>query len=423
MRVKCHNCKAVFRVNSKLIKKQGSKTRCLKCRQIMIIYPPGFVENSSQNPKDDHARKKDEQKKMFQQPPVFRMIGGKNCPLYDLGDEFQLSGSILTVPRPKAPCMILARDVARIFKQAYIEAPESEVIGQIYQCSGCKGIIRFVKKPSPEFLEKEDNKPEDDYIEVVTRGLSDFPIFQSLDNEISREFTACLRFDEFAVGELIIKKGDPGKNLYIIISGKVEVMGDDEMRIAVMGTGEIFGEMSLLSGNTVGATIIAIEPTTVLYITGQSLKTILSSSPKLQMYFTRLLAGRMAEINIARSKEFSSGITGKISEMSPLELFQMFNMNQKTGRLTLQSQHNSASVSFRDGELVNVHYNGRQGEDAFFDLLKLKRGRFKFKPGLSLEEMESRGMGPFMPLLMEGLRRIDEDDKRFLRTIVPGLIK
>ncbi len=474
MKVTCDRCRAAFRVNEQRIKKGGSKARCLECGHLISVYPPesevkkypgtspGYsgkaeadrpgmpmkavpepgsvkpavlksatVPERNQKTKQEKAglksrdAEKDRKKTSapdpaLRLPPVFRIVGGKNCPLYAVGDEFQLAGNIFSVPSNKAPCMTLAKDIVNLLKgNIFFSEPQSV---QVYRCSGCRGMIRFSQKHSPHISDEDKERPDDDYVEVVTQGLSGFPIFQSLDDHVSREFASNLRFDEYGAGELIIKKGDPGRNLYIIITGRVEVLGDDEMRIAEMGKGEVFGEMSLLSGNTVGATVKAVEPSTVLYITARNLKTILSNSPSLQMYFTRLLAGRMAEINQARYEEFASGVTGKISEMIPSELFQIFHMNQKTGILTLQSSESRASVSFRDGEVVKVHFDGKEGQDAFFELLKLKRGRFRFSPGLSLDEMELRGLGNFMPMLMEGLRRIDEDEKTFLRLVIPKII-
>jgi predicted Zn finger-like uncharacterized protein len=431
MRIVCEKCRTAFTVDERRIKTSGSKTRCLKCRHLLIIYPPQVSakkEDKSDpvpvsSPKITETQPKTSG--LLHKPPVFRMVGGKNCPLYEIGDEFQLAGSIFTVPPQKAPCMILAKDMVNIFKEnPSIQTPPSfrQKSERIYECSGCRGMIRFAVKNKEETYEPDDEEPQDDYVEVVIRGLSKFPVFQALDDHVSRDFAAFLKFDEFAVGDLIIKKGDPGRNLYIIVTGKVEVMGDDEMRIAVMGKGEVFGEMSLLSGNTVGATINAIEPTTVLFISAQNLKMILNNSPSLQMFFTRLLAGRMAEINQSRYEEYASGLSGKLSEMVPLELFQMFHVNQKTGILTLQSLQSHASVSFREGELVRVQYNRKTGKEAFFELLKLKRGRFRFTPGLTLEEMQAEGLGEFKTLLMEGLKRIEEDDKRFLRIVVPKLV-
>jgi len=470
MKIICDKCRSAFRVNEQRIRKGGSKARCMECGHMISVYPPGSAEKISDGKLPDDSEKaktdipvlvkgavsrpgilkppstksgsgydpgektdspelkirssekkrKEKSGTVLQIPPVFRIVGGKNCPLYTVGDEFQLAGNIFSVPANKAPCMTLAKDIVNLLKgNVFFSEPQSV---QVFRCSGCRGMIHFSPKQVSPVSEEDKECPEDDYVEVVTQGLSGFPIFQSLDSHVSREFASSLRFDEFSAGELIIKKGDPGRNLYVIITGRVEVLGDDEMRIVEMGRGDVFGEMSLLSGNTVGATIKALEPTTVLYITARNLKTILSNSPSLQMYFTRLLAGRMAEINQARYEEFSSGVTGKISEMIPSELFQIFHMNQKTGILTLQASESRASVSFRDGEVVRVYFDGTEGREAFFELLKLKRGRFRFSPGLSLEEMELRGLGDFMPLLMEGLRRIDEDEKQFLRLVIPKII-
>jgi CRP/FNR family transcriptional regulator, cyclic AMP receptor protein len=397
MRVRCEKCDASFKVEERKIPPEGRRARCGRCGHGFRILPPAVP---------------------LPVPPIFRVVGVNHCPLYANGDEFQLSGSIFAVPLQKAPCLILAKDVAALLRKgAEVDPPP------FFQCSGCKGMIRFAVRPGSEAEDaSSEDRPDDDYIERVVRSMSHFSIFRALDNHIVREFAARLRFDEFGVGDVILRKGDPGRNLYILVSGRVEVLGDDDMPIAEMGRGEVFGEMSLLSGNTVGATIRAVEPATVLYINGPNFKTVLGNSPSLQMYFTRLLAGRMAEINAARHEEFSSGLSGKISEMTPSELFQVFHLNQKTGILTLISGRTSADISFRDGELVRVHYNGQEGPDAFYELLKVKRGRFSFRPGLPLEQMQAEGMDDFMQLLMEGLRRIDEDERRFLQTVFPTLL-
>ncbi|MFP4030099.1 MAG: DUF4388 domain-containing protein [Desulfococcaceae bacterium] len=399
MRVTCENCGASFKVDENKIPPEGRRARCGKCQHPFHIHPP------------------DKSEAPVVPPPRFKVMGNNNCPLYENGDAFQLSGGVFQVPPKKAPCMILARDVAALLKKGALKDPPP-----FFQCGGCKGVIRFSVRPDAEIPADDDgDAAKDDYIDRVVRAMSRFSIFRALDNHMVREFAARLRFDEFAVGDVIMRKGDPGRNLYILVSGRVEVLGDDEMPIAELKRGEVFGEMSLLSGNTVGATIRAIDPATVLYINGPNFKAVLANSPSLQMYFTRLLAGRMAEINQARHDEFSSGLSGKISEMTPSELFQVFHLNQKTGILTLISGRTSADISFRDGELVRVHFDGLEGPEAFYQLLRVKRGRFSFRPGLPLEQMQAEGMGEFMRLLMEGLRRIDEDERRFLRTVFPTL--
>lgn len=354
-------------------------------------------------------------------PPIFKIIKNDNCPIYENGDEFQLSGKIFRVPVGKAPCLILAKDVLKLL-QNQDSAPLDP--DPAFPCSGCAGKIMFkqrkTRRPASKPVEDKSDSSEN-YVGAVVNLLSAFTIFKNLREEEIRDIVSFLRLNKFEEDELILRKGEPGRNLFIIVSGKVEVLSEDGMSIAFMGAGEVFGEMSLLSGDPVGATIKVVEPTTVLFIGAKDFKRVLNEIPGLQLNFTRLLARRMAEINLARSEEFASGMTGKLSEMPPAELFQTLNVNQKTGVLTLKLPRESAYLSFREGELVSAKYRNKEGRDAFFELLKIKEGRFKFIPGLSPEEMEAPEVGDFMHLLMEGLRKIDEDDKNFLRTMIPNL--
>ncbi len=65
---------------------------------------------------------------------------------------------------------------------------------------------------------------------------------------------------------------------------------------------------------------------------------------------------------------------------------------------------------FREGNLVKAKYSKKEGKEAFFEILKEKDGRFKFSPGLPPEEENTPELGDFMWLLMEGVRRIDEEN-------------
>ncbi len=167
--------------------------------------------------------------------------------------------------------------------------------------------------------------------------------------------------------------------------------------------------MSLLSGDPVGATIKVVDDAKVLYINGKDFRKILNRFPSLQMYFARLLARRLAQTNIVRSEEYASGMVGRLSEMPPTELFQTLNQNQKTGVLTLQHMSKGpATVSFREGGLIRAKYGEKEGQEAFFEILKEGDGRFKFVPDLPSEDMEAPELADFMWLLMEGLNKIDE---------------
>ncbi|MCP4106812.1 MAG: cyclic nucleotide-binding domain-containing protein [Desulfobacteraceae bacterium] len=424
MNVKCEKCQADFSIDDSLVKETGSNVRCSKCKTVFKVYPPGATDG--QHPKmtkellefSKYLVSKKE-KSFSDTLPVFKIIEDKDCPLYKLDDEFQLSDKIFLVPAGKAPCLILAKDVVKILtkiKSEELYDPDDE-----FKCTGCTGAIGFgYKKEDKPDVSEHEGKPGN-YVDAVITLLISFSIFKNLTETEIKDIVSFLKLEKFDEDDIILRKGEPGRNLFIIVSGRVEVVSDDGMTIAFMGKGEVFGEMSLLSGDPVGATVKSVESSTLLYIGSKDFKRILNEIPSLQLNFTRLLARRMAEINLARSEEFASGMTGKLSEMPPAELFQTLNVNQKTGVLTLKLPKESAYLSFREGELVSARYREKEGENAFFELLKKREGRFKFIPGLSPEEMEASEIGDFMHLLMEGLRKIDEDDKAFLKTIIPSL--
>jgi len=408
MNIKCKKCKSLFHIDENLIKPKGSMVRCSKCKHVFRVYPATSEPDVSEEVK--------EKKNSSEPSPIFSIVEEEECPLYRLGDEFQLSDNIFLVPHNRAPCLILVKDVKKILYESEKKGePGNSKSDVIFNCSGCSGSIKFGYKAS--LLNKQNN-----YIDAIVSLLSRFEIFEGLDKDNLKELVSYLRIDKFARGDFVLRKGDPGRNLFLIVSGVVDVLSDDGMQIATMLKGDVFGEMSLLSGDPVGATIKVIESAVVLQISGDNFKKILDKFPFLQMSVSRLLVRRMAEINLTRTEEFASGLAGKLSEMPPSDLFQTFNINQKTGVLSLKLPQGSAYLSFRKGRLVNVRYRNMRGEDAFFELLKLREGRFKFTPGLPPEDMRAPEVGDFMYLLIEGLRRIDEDDRRFLRTVIPTLI-
>lgn len=337
---------------------------------------------------------------------IYKITGENNCPLYELGDKLKLFKQSVVFPEEKPACVILIEDII----DAYIKYQSMDShSGYSFICSGCTGVIRLAfkkdeKPPSMDTLQDPDSD-----IESIVRLLSSFSMFQSLDESNIKYLISFLKLKRFEGGEVVLKKGEPGKNLYIIVSGKVEVVGDAGISIAFMGKGEVFGEMSLLSGNPVGATVKVVEPSSILYLNAVDFRKIINKFPSLQMYFTRLLARRLAEIHDVRSEEFASGMVGKLSEIPPSELFQILNMNQKTGTLTLELSRGPANLAFREGSLVQARYDGKEDSDAFYDILKEKEGRFKFIQGLRPDEMELDEIGDFMLLLMEGIRRIDEN--------------
>lgn len=334
------------------------------------------------------------------------IIKENNCPLYTRGDILQLSGNTVSLPQNKPACFALVKDIHHEFEKYHFLKNE---IKFIFECDGCEGSIQLEcevhKKDITTSLLKEDNK--------IDSLLYKLPFFETLSKQEINDLIAYVELRKFDEGETIISKGDPGKNLFIVTSGEVEVIGEEDVKIASLGSGEIFGEMSILTGDPVGATVKVVEPSWILYMSRVDFMHFTKKFPSLQIYLLGLLVRRLAKANIERAEDLSFGMFGNLTAIHPEGLFQFLNFVQKTGRLTLELPQGDAEVSFRDGELIGAKYKQKEGEEAFYEIIKEKEGRFKYKQKLSEKEMKAELMGDFMGLLMEGLRRIDEEEENF----------
>jgi len=103
-------------------------------------------------------------------------------------------------------------------------------------------------------------------------------------------------------------------------------------------------------------------------------------------------------------------VSGQLSEISPSELMQFFHMHQKTGKLVIDVANGTGRVAFREGAVIGAKFLEYEDKDAFFALLREKHGRFSFVNGIPDALLEVDNIGDFMMILMDGIKRMDEDE-------------
>ncbi len=109
----------------------------------------------------------------------------------------------------------------------------------------------------------------------------------------------------FPKGALLFSEGDDSDGLYIIKEGKAKVFISDEtgkdMTVAMLGPGEVIGEIASLDGQARTASVTAIEPTIVLKIAQRDFKRFLSDNQELAFEIIQVLTSRIRSYNTSVS--------------------------------------------------------------------------------------------------------------------------
>lgn len=113
--------------------------------------------------------------------------------------------------------------------------------------------------------------------------------------------------DFFKKGEIIFREGDKGNEMYIIKSGKVEIIkktGKEEVVIATLEPKVFFGEMALFGDPHRSATVRAAEDTGMIVITKEILDSQLKNVPEWFVSILKTLVERLRETNKSIKSRF-----------------------------------------------------------------------------------------------------------------------
>lgn len=133
------------------------------------------------------------------------------------------------------------------------------------------------------------------------------PLFGPLDSkqrmDLMRRFVAV----DAAAGSVVIREGEPGVGLYVLLRGNVNVTraGID---IAHLGPGEMFGEISLIQGEATTATVTAEHGgASLLFLSRDYFERLLQAVPELRAYLERLTEERLMDQRISLAPGDSYG--------------------------------------------------------------------------------------------------------------------
>jgi len=128
----------------------------------------------------------------------------------------------------------------------------------------------------------------DEKLELL-RGI---PLFARLDRHHLERLGMLTDEVDVPAGKVLIRQGDTGDDLMVIVSGQVGVERDGE-RINQLGPGDFFGEIALIERGPRTATVTAEAPTRLLVVTHRDFHSLMEEFPEIAAQVLLTLAHRV----------------------------------------------------------------------------------------------------------------------------------
>ncbi|MEI8394588.1 MAG: mechanosensitive ion channel family protein [Rhodospirillaceae bacterium] len=110
--------------------------------------------------------------------------------------------------------------------------------------------------------------------------LGQVTLFRALNAEDLDELAGNLEVRHVHHEAVVVEAGAAGRSLFVVVEGVLEVRGEDGI-LATLAAGDVFGEMSLLTGAPRSATVVAATESTLFEISDRELAPILRRRPEL----------------------------------------------------------------------------------------------------------------------------------------------
>lgn len=346
---------------------------------------------------------------------------GGECSLLKKGDRYELSGREMKPgPGTRYCASGICSIYARIRQKVYEGCDPNGMIGDVLTCreKDCGTTFRIEahrrKQTLPFQHQLKTTRRFERGAQAVSSMLKDAgPFLNRVSPDVVAPLMVACDSQRFPPGHAVLEAGVIGNELYIVWEGEVEVVrmnptDNTETVLAVLGKGECFGEMSLLTGQPTSALVRTRGDTTIMVLPKDRFETQLASSPELNRVFSKLLADRLRVVNVTLESELARGILGKFSMISLVDLVQTLNASRRTGTLVVNGKGREGRLAFEGGKLTAAIWGDLAGEQAFFEVASWPEGDFCFEQEILQVTDQNRIDRDTMNLLMECARLQDE---------------
>ena len=117
-------------------------------------------------------------------------------------------------------------------------------------------------------------------------------LFADLEAEPLRALAELARELQFPAGHYVVRQGDVGTGLYVIVSGRARTLRHNEL-VEELGPGDSFGEFAIIDHEPRSANVRAEERLTCLALASWELNALLETQPKVTLALLRQVVRRL----------------------------------------------------------------------------------------------------------------------------------
>jgi CRP/FNR family transcriptional regulator, cyclic AMP receptor protein len=203
-------------------------------------------------------------------------------------------------------------------------------------------------------------------------------LFAELSMEQVTRLAELARTHRYGKEHVIFNEGDPGTALYMIVTGRVKISQSSpdgkERTLALLGPGDVFGELALLDGGPRSADAVVAEDSELRVIPRQEFLTFVTEQPQVAMSLLMVLSQRLRHTNLlvhdaaffdvrarlarillelARAEpKMGSGPALVCPQLTQSELASMVGVTRESINKWLRYYERSGTVTRRRGRLV-----------------------------------------------------------------------
>ncbi len=158
---------------------------------------------------------------------------------------------------------------------------------------------------APSLTESQEKDRRGRNLELFRR----VPIFAPLPEKSLEWLAAQARDEAFLEGEKVARQGEAGDRMFVIVAGtvRVDLEAGEAHEVGLLGPGEFFGEMSVLTGGPRTATVTAMGALRVASVRARDLVPVLQDQPEFARHLAEHAARRQVGLDELKARALAAG--------------------------------------------------------------------------------------------------------------------